>query len=61
MPKNPVKKQTNPEDVGISVKLQSYTKTKRLRDIPETFELLKAQVEAQIKDEREPAVTSVPG
>jgi len=35
------------------VKLQSLTKTKRIRDVPSSFNALKQTVEAQIKDERD--------
>ena len=36
------------------MKVQSLSKTKRLREVPETFEALKNQIETIIKDERDP-------
>jgi hypothetical protein len=37
----------------ITLKLQSQTKTKRVRDLPQNFQALQALVESQIKEERE--------
>lgn len=37
----------------INLKLKCATKNKRIREFPESFEALKATVEAFIKDERE--------
>ena len=37
----------------LTLKLQTQTKTKRIRDLPPNFQALKAAVEAQIKDERD--------
>lgn len=43
----------------INIKIQSLTKTKRIREVPESFEALKKTVEAQIKDERDPVAQPV--
>lgn len=37
----------------ITLKLQSQSKTKRVRELPQSFSALKAMAEAQIKEERE--------
>jgi hypothetical protein len=37
----------------ITLKLQSQTKTKRVREVPQTFQALQTLVESQIKEERE--------
>ena len=37
---------------ALTLKLQTQSKTKRLRDLPATFDALKTAVEAQIKDDR---------
>ena len=42
-----------PSKKKINLKLQSLTKTKRIREVPENFEALKQLVEALIKDERD--------
>ena len=46
---------TNKVDRKISLKVQSQTKTKRIRELPMSFEALKKTVEALVKDDREPA------
>jgi hypothetical protein len=38
---------------ALTLKLQSLTKTKRLREVPATFKALQDVVEQQIKEERE--------
>ncbi len=35
---------------SISLKIQSYNKIKRIREVPQTFEALKVAVENQLKD-----------
>jgi hypothetical protein len=40
------------EDSGISLKVSSQTKTKRLGKLPQSYEELRLAVEAQIKEER---------
>lgn len=37
----------------LSLKLQSATKTKRMREVPASFQILQNAVESQIKEERE--------
>lgn len=37
----------------ITLKLQSQTKTKRVRELPQNFQALIALAESQIKEERE--------
>jgi hypothetical protein len=45
---------TNKVDRKISLKVQSQTKTKRIRELPMSFDALKKTVEALVKDDREP-------
>ncbi len=42
----------------ITLKLQSQTKTKRLRELPATFKALQDVVEQQIKEERDSQIQS---
>lgn len=45
------KAQSNPiMGSKIQLKIQSLTKTKRIRDVPENFEALKTTVEAIVRD-----------
>jgi hypothetical protein len=41
---------------SITVKVQSLSKTKRIREVPSNFEALKQSVEAQITGERDPNI-----
>lgn len=52
---NPEQQKQTPQQQRINLKIQSVTKTKRLRDLPTSFEALKQTVEALVKDERSTA------
>ena len=43
----------NSKPSQITLKLQFQTKTKRVRELPESFQVLRSLVESQIKEERE--------